>query len=226
MLFDISLIIPWLRIINVNRWLDLPDWVNILDLSQNDLSTPFFVLEHWAEEVSPRWPVVEDWGFVKLVLEHWNALEIVFVYISQERKFLVWLLQYLEAKWTHVLDFGVVRTLWELVRWERSFTIEVSPKLSNHSKIVDKNWILVNMLKEAKLTIFQAQLDPILKILISVDNASLFVLPCYGIPIYDLYRNLHSLLRQGFCPNLDLPILPYGDMRLVLERSCFIPEPI
>lgn len=66
-LFDVSLVVSWLRVVDVLERLDLSYWVDVLDFSKDDLTATFFVLEKWAEEVGSLWSMVKNGGAVQFV---------------------------------------------------------------------------------------------------------------------------------------------------------------
>ena len=80
--FDISLVVSRLRVINIDDWFNLPNWIDILNLSQNDLSASFLILEYRAEKVGSCWSMIENWSFIKLVWQNGDTLENISVNVS------------------------------------------------------------------------------------------------------------------------------------------------
>ena len=122
----------------------------------------------------------------------------------------------------HVLDLVVGWALWKLVRRQHSVTVEISIKFRHHSKVIDKDWVLVNVLKQAELAILQTQFDSILEIFVCIDNTSLFIFSSNSIPINDLNWNVYRLVWYSIWPHFYLTILTDWDMWSVFKSCCLV----
>lgn len=66
---------------------------------------------------------------------------------------------------TCVATLGEFR-LW---KWLLAFSVDVALELASHAEVVDEQGSLIDMLKQAELSILEAQLEPVLEVLMCVD---------------------------------------------------------
>jgi len=112
--------------------------------------------------------------------------------VAQERKLTVLALEDLGTVRTHMHHLRVAVLGSELFIRHHLVVVEVSMKLADHPEVVHKDWVLVDVLENTELSIFQGKLEAIFEVLVCVDNASFLVFALDQLSVDNLDRERDS----------------------------------
>ena len=167
---DIVLVVAGLRVVNLLFWLYLANSEQIIQLANDKLLLTLFSFNQDAKKVCPLRCVEEDRRVVHFVFQDCQTFKDVRIYLTQQIKPLTWLLQDNLAIRSHVSRALIFMTLLEYLFTWLPVIVKIPFQTASHSKVIEEQGMLVNVLENAEFALGQGQLISIFEVVVWVKS--------------------------------------------------------